>query len=135
MPDAAAGRQIVERRGDVVPDRQIFDHLLGLKGAAQAECGAPVHGDTQQIDAVHNHCAGSTFDETAHGVQQRRFAGAVRSNQTGDLGADIGGQIVQAAHAAESDRQVADLDHSFRSMARGMTAESLVLSNRPSPTT
>ena len=34
VPDAAAGRQIVERRGDVVPDRQIFDHLLGLKGAA-----------------------------------------------------------------------------------------------------
>ena len=69
--------------------------------------------------------AGRAFDEAAHGIEQRRFAGAVRSDQAGDLGADVGGQIVEAAHAAECDRQVADLDHSFRSIARGMSGREL----------
>ena len=53
----------------------------------------------------------------------------------GDLGSDIGGEIVQAAHAAEFNREVADFDHNFRSINFGIAADSLALMARPSATT
>src|SRR5262249_16992697 len=69
-PGAAAGRQIVERGGDVIPDGEIFDHLLGLERSAHAEGRTPVHGDAQKIDTVDNDRAGCAFDEPAHGIEQ-----------------------------------------------------------------
>ena len=129
-PRAAPGRHVVERRGDVVPDTEIFDHLLGLECAPQAERGAAVHRDAQQILAVDRDRAGRAPDKAAHDVEQRGFAGAVRPDQSGDLGPDIGGEIVEAAHAAELDREAADLDHSFRSMIRGIAADSFAPTRR-----
>ena len=53
----------------------------------------------------------------------------------GDFGADVGGDIVQAAHAAELNREIADFDHSFRSIKLGIAAESFAPMRRPRLTT
>ena len=134
-PGAATGGKIIERRGHVIPYSEIFHDLLGLKRAPNTERGSPGHWNAKEVDTVDRHRASRAFDETAHDVEQRCLAGAVRPDQTGHSGADVGRQIIQSAHAAECDRQVANFNHSFRSIARGMKAMSLPPSIRASPTT
>ena len=79
-----AVRDIVEHGGDIVGGAEVFDHLLVLERAADAERGAFVRGDAGEILAVDPHRTGERDDEAREHVDQRRFAGAIGPHQTGD---------------------------------------------------
>src|SRR3954465_3689070 len=80
----AAARSVwnmIEHSRDIVPDREIEHHLLGLEGTTNPKGRTPVRGQTSDILPVDLDASGGRRDEAAEYVKQRRLAGAVWADQ------------------------------------------------------
>src|SRR5262245_55276393 len=111
-------------RHDVLEDGHSAEELSGLEGAREAARGDAAGRLPRDGGAVEPYFAASGLHEAADHVEQRRLAGAVGSDDAADLTAvDREIDPVERANAAESNREIADLEYrracSFSSRARG----------------
>ena len=94
---------------NVVEHRQIGKQRDVLEGAADADLGDPVRRARQDAYAFHQDIAGARLIESGEAVEQRRLAGAVRSDQAEDCAlVHVKGHAVQRDDAAEHDADVAN---------------------------
>jgi hypothetical protein len=86
-----------------------------LKGPADAEGGDAVGRRLHQRAALETDRAFAERVEAREAVEERRLAGAVRSDEADDAAAADGeGHLVQRRDAAEADRDVGDLEQGLR---------------------
>src|SRR5881394_1335260 len=82
--DDVAGRARVAADADVVEHRQIGKQRDVLEGAADADFSDAVRRPRQDAGAFHQDVAGAWLIESGETIEQRRLAGAVRSDQAED---------------------------------------------------
>ena len=94
---------------NVVEHREIGKQRDVLEGAADADLGDPVRRARQDARAFHQDIAGARLIESGETVEQRRLAGAVRSDQAEDCAlVHVEGHAIQRDDAAEHDADVAN---------------------------
>ena len=94
---------------NVVEHRKIGKQRDVLEGAADADFGDPVRRARQDARAFHQDIAGARLIESGETVEQRRLAGAVRSDQAEDCAlVHVKGHAIQRDDAAEHDADVAN---------------------------
>jgi hypothetical protein len=94
---------------DVVEHREIGEKCHVLKGAADADFGDLVGRARQDALAFHQNVAGAGLIEPGEAVEERRLAGAVRSDQAEDRAlVHVERHTVQRDDAAEHDADVAN---------------------------
>ena len=94
---------------NVVEHREIGKQRDVLEGAADADFGDFVRRARQDARALHQDIAGARLIKPGKAVEQRRLAGAVRSDQAEDCAlAHVKGHAIQRDDAAEHDADVAN---------------------------
>ena len=94
---------------DIVEHRQVGKQRDVLEGAADADLGDPVRRARQDALAFHQDVAGARLIEPAEAIEERRLAGAVRSDQAEDLAlVHVERHAIQRDDAAEHDADVAN---------------------------
>ena len=119
QPQRAAQDAALEMR--VKPDEDIVErgepaeHLGVLKGARDAASGDRLRLPREQIDTAKRHPASRRAVETGQHVEDRRLAGAIRTNQPVQRAArNIDGQRLDGRQAAETLRHVSGLEQPRR---------------------
>ena len=92
----AVGRDIVDDRRDIVGGREVFDNLLVLESAADAEGRALVRHDAAAGPVRRFHGADRWRDEAGKHVDERGLAGAIGADEAGDRLGQARGERVEA---------------------------------------
>src|ERR1700678_2933004 len=97
-------------------DAHVLAHTHGreqgdvLERPGNAERGEFMPAAARKWPAVEHDRSRARIIETGNAIEERRLAGAVRTDQAADRPAgDLEGDIVERGHAAESDRHPLDL--------------------------
>ena len=102
---------------DIVEHRKIGKQRDVLEGAADADFGDPVRRARQDALAFHQDVAGARLVEPGEAVEERRLAGAVRSDQAEDLAlVHVERHAIQRDDAAEHDADVANREQGALSL-------------------
>ena len=102
---------MVRRHRDVLLHGQIVEQLDRLPRAGETQARPLVRRLPRQVAAVEHHAA-AVADEAGDRVDERRLAGAVRSDQAEELsGLDLQVDVDQRPHAAEADRHPVRFQH------------------------
>ena len=97
--------------GEVFFHEQVVEELAALPGAREAELRAGVGGQGADVATVEQDLAAAAH-ETGDGVDERRLAGPVGSDQADELAlADLEADVAQRVHAAEVDRDPVAGEH------------------------
>ena len=104
----------VRGNADVLEHRRIFEQLERLERTSNADAGTFGRRHTRDVLAVQRH---PTFRrcEAAHGVNQRRLAGAVRADQPRDgARSEVEADIVDRYDGPVAHRHVLDAQYASR---------------------
>ena len=119
-PEHAGVLVAVTAHEDVVHDGHVGEDAQVLEGARHADAGGRGRRESRDLLAGELHAAGRERLQAADDVEQRGLAGAVGTDQGGDLAlADLERDLVDRLEAAEVDRYGVDPQERFALGQRG----------------